>query len=436
MSYNVPQGLLDMLQSGAIPASIKVVSNDPAGGAGAGGTEDGTWANPYRTIQAAVDAMTAPNPLDPTTWFEQLWIMAGTYNEEVTITRSKYMAIYTLGPVRIGIPADPGPGEPKNLIWDKEVSASPGFLLTMPMPMASSPDFTLLEVTGDIIIKGSTEDTRTLWLQSTKAEILQGENPGLETAWDGGLNLSTLRSKLTSIQFGTEVTYGWEFQESKIDEGIFVGGSELASGRISFNQTEVDVGTFTPFGHLLQTASVWAPEAEQSSIQQDSRFDGDVTLDEVLMKDSIFEGNTTVRTSQAFDCGYLGTFTSTNDADTMQRCNFESAVDVHDITGLRDCHFQTTFNSVSGSLVVRDCAFIGLADFGTLARMHDCQCSVGLNITTTNKGIIFSSYIDGPCNFGGANDMRVDIATNSIRKAAPISLVFPAGTAILQNTAL
>ena len=384
MSYNVPQAMLDMLQSGAIPANIKVVSNDPAGGAGAGGVGDGTWANPYRTIQAAVDSMVAPTE-DPTTWFDQIWIMAGTYNETVTITRSKYMAIYTLGPVRIGIPDTPGPGEPKNLVWDKEVSAFQGFLIVLPMPMAASPDFTLLEITGDIIIKGSEDDTRVLWLQNTKAEILQGENPGLETAWNGGLNLMALRSRLTSVRFGNKVNYGWTFRESKVDEGIFVGGSaEFANGNIIFDQTEVDAGAFTPFGYLEQTASVWAPEATGSEILNRSLFDSDVTMEGVSMEDSVFEG------------GVLVTNT----------------------TGAPD---------------FRNCLFNGAANFGDFGYIINCRFNTSLEADAEVKGYILGTVIKGvPITFPNPSRIYIDIATNSMTKAE--GFVFPGGTNLLNNT--
>jgi len=439
MSYNIPQSLLDMLQSGALPSAIKVVSNDPAGGAGAGEPADGTWANPYRTIQAAVDAMAPVDGADQNTWFEQIWIMSGIYNEDVTITKSKIMLFYTVGAARIG-----EQGDPKSVTWDKDAPTQitgappgnyvPASLIVLPMPQVGNTEITLFDISGDVIIDGDPVD-RFCWFRNTNiGGNIVGKDAGQPTEWAGQLGMALVQSRCDAIQFGREVTYKWYFENSEIGDGVFVGGSEVGGERqLNFERTDVRQGTFTPNGLPMQTASVWAPEASDMIAIEQSRFEGAVTAREGVYQDSLLGGSVTLQDAHFTDSVFGFSVTVADDADKMRRCEFNGNVDVHDITLIEDCIFQANFENDSGNPDVKGCLFSGGVDFGSVGLVHGCRFNDTLDATSA-EAYFLDCRVTGVVTFTVPGNFYVDLATNSMTKLA--GSAFPAGTNLLNDAVI
>ena len=440
MSYNVPNDLLAMLQSGALPSEIKVVSKSPAGGTGSGEAENGTWANPYRTIGAAVAAMTPVDGADQSTWAEQLWIMSGEYDEDVEFTKSKIMLIYTVGAVRIGTPL-----VPQSVTWNKDAPTQitgappgtfvPAIMMLLPMPQVADSEITLFEINGDFIVTGDPE-TRFCWFQNTNVQDrIMGEDTGQPTEWTGSFDMALVQSKAETVQFGLTVTYEWTFQKSAVGAGIFVGGNELAGGSIVFDNASVDSGSFTPNGLPMETAAVWAPEANEMIALTGSEFDGDVEARVVAFRDSQFGvGSTvTVRDSDLQDCVFGGGFISTNDADKMRRCEFVGNVDVADITLIEDCIFQANFENDTGNPDVRGCLFEGGTDFGSVGMVSNCRFNDTLDATSA-EAYFLGCRVTGAINFTDPTKFYVDIASNSMTHIA--GSAFPATTNLLNDTTI
>lgn len=101
MAYNIPEAVRQaiMAQSGNPfmgSSSVIFVNNSDTNT----GTPNGTWAHPYRTIQAAVDSL----PTWPALPFDGtfIWINAGNYDEAVTITKGGSIVMVPLGAVVLG----------------------------------------------------------------------------------------------------------------------------------------------------------------------------------------------------------------------------------------------------------------------------------------------------------------------------------------------
>lgn len=451
MSYNVPQPLLDILQSGAIPTNFKVVNNNP-GGEGPGSTPDGSWANPYLTIQDAMDSMTAPNPGDPSTWYEFLWIMGGDYPEDVTITQAKIISIFTLGIVRIGDQS----GGVNDLTWNMVAPVGvPAVLSVLPMPLVASTNVSFFEVTGDFIIDGDSS-SRSISLQNTKVTgSLKGKDAELPGAWTGTIILSTLNCTFDgpdpslgssggpSIAFADGTTYQMAIEDSVVNHGVFCESAGGGIGAAFINST-VNVGDFTPAGDPTETASVWLPGAFCQ--MTDTTFDDAVEVAFSSAKGCTFGGDATIGISDLRECALTanGIFDTCTMIDTtvaqaltvststgsIRRCEIVGASSLGDTTLLENSVFQSTLTTSDGAVIVSSCQINGNTILARLGQMSDCRINGDFTVTANTgipNDIVTGTIISGTVSLGTPASTRIDIATNSLCS-------FPSGTLVLNNS--
>ena len=459
MSYNIPQAVLDMLQSGALPSGIKVVSNAPAGGAGGGGAEDGTWANPYRTIQAAVDTMVAPTG-DPATWTDQIWIMSGRYEETVTFIRSKLMFIYTLGAVEITPPT-----LPDAIIWDKEPdSGPPAFLMFLPGNPVGVSEVPALNLQGGFQITGDSNDRFVLFRNCGITGDLYGEDPEGAGGWAGAFAFYAEQSAITGkVAFATGTIYEWSLEDSTVGEGIFCqtpqdGGGDPA-GELFLDNAEIGFGSFTPFGGPPVSGSVWIPGGQAGFIK-DGRCFGQVTADSIEtlggyrfdnnvialmsapanresdLKDILITGNLTVVTANLTDVRMGGILTAFGTVDKIIRCEIPAAT-VFDGNIMMESQFGNLIVQ-GGGIIMKDCQCNNL-DTDRFAWIDSTNILVTLDVHSPSvlpQGMITNSVVQGAITFdaGVAVSTYVDISTNSRTQLA--GSAFPAGTNLLNTTTI
>lgn len=442
MSYNIPQGLLSMLQSGALPSAIKVVSNNPAGGAGAGEAEDGTWANPYRTIQAAIKAMSPPNPVDPNTWIEQVWIIGGTYEENVVIDQAKIIAFYTMGFVRLGIPEGFPGANARSLIWDMpvvEIPTNPVFAV-FPMPMVDNANICDFEITGDLILTGEST-ARGMILQNTQIDgSVKGADVELPGAWTGEVSLTAYQSRFRgpdagvggpSIAFADGTDYLIRLERSRVEHGIFCETGPETPGTLQLLDTDVGLGEFTPAGDPKVEASVWLPGGNTTVDR--SQFEDDVTLRQLTSIRGTFGAALTARdVFDIIDSVVVGAFTSTNEVGNIRRSQVFGAVDFVDATFLENSQFQGTFENDTGNVEVVGCLFTENATFGSVSYLRECRFAKDLTATAT-RCFILNTIVEaaGTVSFTAPANFYVDYASNSMTGIAGSS--FPAGTNLLND---
>ncbi len=169
MSYNATETLLGNILGTPFAMSegnMAIVDVNAPGTGSVGGepsAPDGTWANPYRSIQAAVDATPVPNPGDLKTLFRTILIFPGLYDENVVITQPNLMALLTIGEVFLSgsLPIGPVPPEDvRHLIYNVDETPVPFASLSI-LPLDGYPSFrggNRFWVTGDIILAGDAGD--------------------------------------------------------------------------------------------------------------------------------------------------------------------------------------------------------------------------------------------------------------------------------------
>lgn len=188
MSYNVPEDTLANILG--IPfamseGNMAIVDVNAPGSGSLGGEStapDGTFANPYRSIQAAVDDTPAPNLGDLKTLTRVIVIFPGLYDENVTVSQKNIMVFLTVGQVILSgsLPIGPvPPADQRYLIYAVEDSPVPSASLSI-MPIDNYPNYigstNRFWISGNIIIGGDAGDPlasqRSVELRDVKANAL------------------------------------------------------------------------------------------------------------------------------------------------------------------------------------------------------------------------------------------------------------------------
>jgi hypothetical protein len=186
MSYNVTETLLGNILGTPFAMSegnMAIVDINAPGSGSLGGeasAPDGTWVNPFRSIQAAVDATPVPNLGDPKTLFRTILIFPGIYDENVIITQPNIMALLTIGQVFLSgsFPAGPvPPADIRHLVYNVDV---------IPVPFAS---LSILPLDGYPRTRGGQDQ---FWI--TGSIVLAGD-AGDPFNSDRGLALKHVRAK-------------------------------------------------------------------------------------------------------------------------------------------------------------------------------------------------------------------------------------------------
>lgn len=186
MSYNVTETLLGNILGTPFAMSegnMAIVDINAPGTGSVGGEDsapDGTWANPYRSIQAAVDATPTPT-VDPATWLRIIIIFSGTYDEHVVVTQPNIMVFLTLGQVVLSGSVPVGPVPPVDqrfLVWSIDAAPPVGISPSLSvLPLDDYPSFrgsaNRFWVTGNIVMGGDAGDPinseRSLTLKHVRA---------------------------------------------------------------------------------------------------------------------------------------------------------------------------------------------------------------------------------------------------------------------------
>ena len=204
--------------------------------------EEGSWQNPYKTIQAALDAMPAPVSIDTLVW--SVIVVSGLYEEDLVLPPSGYVA---LSPVTAGgliILGDPT-GVARSIVWDPVNSGLP-----------AAAKLTGFLVTGDITVTTVTNDFSPS-LTLANCQLSNGVNTGLIS--DPGL---------LTIDFD-----GCEVEGSVTVDAIIAGRNSSFAGVTCYN---LDRMYDSQFQGELTTTGDGSQELKRCGFNTNLTFNGTV----------------------------------------------------------------------------------------------------------------------------------------------------------------